>query len=66
MFYVKGPVYLFCQHELWISMFSVYWNFKMQCLFNAATQLIYNFDLFVYIYINEVDMKLDTLWSLGS
>lgn len=54
MFYVKGPVYLFCQHELWISMFSVYWNFKMQCLFNAATQLIYNFDLFVYMLIKWI------------
>lgn len=30
MFYVvKGPVYLFCHYELWISIFSVYWNFKM-------------------------------------
>lgn len=26
---VKGPVYLFCQYELWISIFSVSWNFKM-------------------------------------
>lgn len=37
MFYVvKGPVYLFCHYELWISIFSVYWNFKMQCLFNTV------------------------------
>lgn len=28
MFYVvKGPVYLSCHCELWISIFSVYWNF---------------------------------------
>lgn len=66
MFYVKGPVYLFRQDELWRSMFSVYRNFKMQCLLNAATQLIYNVDSFVSIYINKVDMKLYTLWSSGS
>lgn len=30
MFYaVKGSVYLFCHYELWISIFSVSWNFKM-------------------------------------
>lgn len=28
MFYVvKGPVYLFCHYELWISTFPVYWIF---------------------------------------
>lgn len=49
IFYVvEGPVYLFCHHELWISIFSVYWNFKMQCVFNIAIQLVHNFDSYVH------------------
>ena len=47
---LSGTCLSFLSQELGVSVFLVCWNFKMQCLFNTAIQLIKNFGLFLYIY----------------